>query len=362
MKLKRLAFALLAVLAAGWFAIGVFQARGADAMSADLSPAFLQTQPVMPPLDGAVHWLNTKPLTAQELRGKVVLVQFWTFSCINWLRTLPHVQAWADKYRDHGLVVIGVHTPEFGFEKEIAAVAKATADLGVTYAVAVDSGGTIWRAFRNNAWPAQYFVDARGAVRHRHIGEGEFLQSETIIQQLLMEAGATAFDPDPVQVDGRGALAQADWNHLASPETYLGHTRASGFASPGGLAPDRHRDYRAPQQLRLNAWALKGQWVVGPEAAKSQAAKASVRFRFRARDLHLVMGPQAHARPVPFRVLIDGQPPGRAHGVDVDAEGRGTLVEHKLYQLLRQPAPIEEREFEIEFPESGAEVFAFTFG
>jgi thiol-disulfide isomerase/thioredoxin len=362
MKPQRVALAASAVLCAAWIATNVAPPNEINAMPAERSTALLRTQTTMPPLDGAVHWLNSKPLTPAELRGKVVLVQFWTFSCINWLRTLPHVRAWADKYGDHGLVVIGVHTPEFGFEKNLATVARATADLRVTHPVAVDTGGVVWRAFGNNAWPALYFVDAKGMVRHRYFGEGDYQQSEKVIQQLLTEAGATGFEPAPVQVAGRGTQAPADWSHLASPETYVGHARASGFESLAGMFPDRRRAYRAPQRLRLNAWALAGEWVVGPEAARTEGANARVRYRFRARDLHLVMGPQEQAHPVPFRILIDGQPPGPSHGVDVDPSGRGVLVEHKLYQLVRQPSPIEEREFEIEFPHSGAEVFAFTFG
>jgi thiol-disulfide isomerase/thioredoxin len=316
----------------------------------------------MPALDGAVEWLNSKPLSAAELRGKVVLIDFWTYSCINWQRTLPHLRAWAEKYKDQGLVVIGVHTPEFSFEKDIEKVRQATAQLKVGYPVAVDTRHAIWRAFDNNYWPALYVVDARGTIRHHQFGEGGYERSERIIQQLLTEAGAKNVDTGLVRVDGAGSQADADWSNLRSPETYVGHDRTENFASPGGMSLGRERLYALPEQLKLNTWALSGDWKVEHETARLTRANGRIAYRFHARDLHLVMGSAAPGKPVPFRVLIDGRPPGPAHGVDVDEQGRGVLVEHRLYQLIRQPMPIEDRQFEIEFLEPGAEAYSFTFG
>jgi thiol-disulfide isomerase/thioredoxin len=349
---------LAAVLAAG-FAVELSGIRGNPLQAMPLAAARAESR--MPPLDGAVEWLNTKPLAAAELRGKVVLVNFWTYTCINWLRTASHVRAWSQKYKDHGLVVIGVHTPEFSFEKDLPKVRHMVAQLKVDHPVAVDSNYTIWRAFDNNAWPALYFIDANGKVRHSHLGEGGFERSEKVLQALLTEAGAKGFDPGLVQPEGRGLEAPADWASLRTPETYLGYARAENFSSPGGASRDRQRAYAAPERLRSNAWALSGDWQVGAEAASLQRANGRVIYRFHARDVHLVMGP-AGGKPIPFRVRVDGRPPGPAHGTDVDAEGRGTLVEHRLYQLVRQPGAVQDRQFEIEFLAPGAEVFAFTFG
>jgi thiol-disulfide isomerase/thioredoxin len=334
--------------------------RGIVPMPTMLSP--LPAEGPMPPLDGAVEWLNSKPLSTANLLGKVVLVEFWTYSCINWQRTLPHVRAWADKYRDQGLVVIGVHTPEFGFEKDIGNIRDAAAQLKVDFPIAVDSREAIWRAFDNNYWPALYFVDARGTIRHHHFGEGAFERSEQVLQQLLTDAGAKGIDGGLVHVEGSGSQAEADWANQRSPETYLGVDRAESFASPGGAAAGKQRLYAAPESLRLNAWALAGEWTIGRESARLEAANGRIVYRFHARDLHLVMGPTSRSKPVPFRILVDGQPPGAAHGADVDAAGRGALVEHRLYQLVRQPNPVIDRRFEIEFSEPGAEVFVFTFG
>jgi thiol-disulfide isomerase/thioredoxin len=316
----------------------------------------------MPTLDGATGWLNSKPLTPAELRGKVVLVDFGTFSCINWQRTLPHVRAWADKYRRLGLVVIGVHTPEFGFEKDIDNVREAIGQIKVGFPVAVDSERAIWGAFNNQYWPALYLVDASGMIRFHHFGEGAYEQTEKAIQQLLIEAGAKDVDTALVQVEGVGSQAEADWSSLRTGETYVGRDRAENFASPGGLTSGRARPYAAPERLPLNRWALAGEWKVESELAALTRANGRIVYRFHARDLHLVMGPAAKGRTVPFRVRIDGRPPGPAHGVDVDAEGRGVLVERRLYQLIRQARPVEDRQFEIEFLEPGVEVFSFTFG
>jgi thiol-disulfide isomerase/thioredoxin len=316
----------------------------------------------MPSLEGAVEWLNSKPLTAADLRGKVVLIDFWTYSCINWQRTLPYVRAWADKYKDQGLVVIGVHTPEFSFEKDLDNVRRASAQLKVRHPVAVDSEREIWGAFDNRYWPAQYFIDARGKVRHHHFGEGDYERSERIIQKLLTEAGAKGVGADVVRVEASGIHAEADWSNLRTPETYVGHDRAENFASPGGMTPGRQRAYAAPDRLQLNTWALAGDWTVQREAATLERPNGRIVYRFHARDLHLVMGPAVRGKLVPFRVLIDGQPPGPAHGVDVDAQGRGVIGEHRLYQLIRQPGPIVDRQFEIEFLEPGVQAYSFTFG
>jgi thiol-disulfide isomerase/thioredoxin len=315
-----------------------------------------------PSLDGANAWLNSEPLNVAGLRGKVVLVDFWTYTCINWLRTLPYVRAWARKYKDHGLVVIGVHTPEFDFEKGLDNVRRHAREQNVDYPIAVDSNYAIWRAFDNHYWPALYFIDEQGRVRHHVFGEGEYEQSERIIQQLLTEAGYGPFDRELVTVEAHGAEVDADWENLKSPETYVGYGRAERFASPGRELFDGARVYAAPARLALNAWALSGDWTMEREFSASNKAHAKIKYRFHARDLHLVMGPASRAAPVRFRVLIDGEPPRASHGADVDAQGYGTLAEPRMYQLIRQPGPIADRELEIEFLDAGAEVFSFTFG
>ena len=313
-------------------------------------------------LERANEWLNSPPLTASALRGKVVLVDFWTYTCINWLRTLPYIRAWHEKYRNQGLVVIGVHSPEFSFEKNLSNVRRAVKDMRIDYPVAVDSEHVIWRAFRNEYWPALYFIDAQGRVRHHHFGEGSYEQSEMVIQELLAEAGIGGTDRKSVSVDARGIEAAADWGSLKSPENYVGYERTQNFASPGGAVLDKPRMYVLPARVRLNEWALSGDWTVKKEAAVLNKPNGSIAYRFHARDLHLVMGPAAPGTSVRFRVLIDGQPPGAAHGIDVDEQGDGTVSEQRLYQLIRQPKPIGDRQFEIEFLGSGVEVFAFTFG
>ena len=313
-------------------------------------------------LERANEWLNSPQLTASDLRGKVVLIDFWTYTCINWLRTLPYVRAWREKYRDQGLVVIGVHAPEFSFEKNLSNVRSAVKDLRVDYPVAVDNDHVIWRAFRNNYWPALYFVDAQGRVRHHYFGEGAYEMSEMIIQELLAEAGKSGIDRQPVTVDSRGLEAAADWGSLRSGENYVGYERTQSFASPGGATLDKARMYQLPARLRLNEWALSGDWTVKKETAALNQPNGSITYRFHARDLHLVMGTAAPGTSVRFRVLIDGQPPGAAHGIDVDDQGNGTVTEQRLYQLIRQPTPIADHQFEIEFLGSGVEAFAFTFG
>jgi thiol-disulfide isomerase/thioredoxin len=324
--------------------------------------AQVSSQSELASLERADEWLNSPPLTAPALRGKVVLVDFWTYTCINWLRTLPYVRAWVDKYRDQGLVVIGVHAPEFAFEKNLNNVRRAVKDLRVDYPVAVDNDHAIWRAFNNQYWPALYFIDAQGRVRHHHFGEGSYEQSEMIIQELLAEAGATGVSREPVSVDAQGLEAAADWRNLKSGENYVGYERTENFASPGGAALNKPRPYELPARLRLNEWALSGDWTVKNEAAALNKPNGIIAYRFHARDLHLVMGPAAQGASVRFRVLIDGQPPGAAHGTDVDEQGYGAVTEQRLYQLIRQPKPIADRQFEIEFLGSGVEAFAFTFG
>ena len=313
-------------------------------------------------LGRATEWLNSPPLTAAGLRGKVVLIDFCTYTCINWLRTLPYVRAWAGKYKDKGLVVIGVQTPEFGFEKEVDNVRRAVKDMKVDYPIAMDNDYAIWRGFNNEYWPAVYVVDAQGHIRHHYFGEGEYEQSERIIQQLLAEAGGRGVGHELVAVDARGIEAAADWDSLQSPENYLGYGRTENFASPGGAASDTRRVYAVPARLRLNEWALTGDWTVGKQATLLNQANGRIAYRFHARDLHLVMGPAARGTSVRFRLLIDGQPPGAAHGLDVDDQGNGTVTEQRLYQLIRQPKPIADRQVEIEFLDSGVETFAFTFG
>jgi thiol-disulfide isomerase/thioredoxin len=303
----------------------------------------------MPPLSGATGWLNSAPLTAANLRGKVVLVEFWTYTCINWLRQLPYVRAWAQKYRQHGLVVIGAHTPEFEFEKDLENVRRAVKEMRIAYPIAIDNDFGVWRAFRNSAWPALYFVDAQGRIRRHHIGEGDYPRSEKLIQQLLADSGVADVPRDLVSPDGRGAEAAADWANLRSPETYLGQ-RA------------QNRVNAAAARLRLNQWSAAGDWTARKEALVLPKPNGRIAYRFHARDLHLVMGPAVAGSTVRFRVVVDGKPPGAAHGVDIDEEGKGKLTEQRLYQLVRQPNPISDRQFEIEFIDTGVEAFAFTFG
>jgi len=316
----------------------------------------------MPPLDGATAWLNSPPLTTQGLRGKVVLVEFWTYTCINWLRTLPYVRAWAEKYRDQGLVVIGAHAPEFPFEHDLENVRRAARDMRIAYPIAIDNKFAIWRAFSNHYWPAMYFVDAAGRIRRHQFGEGDYEEAERVIQRLLVEAGVTGVPQDVVSGDAQGAEAAADWNDLESPETYLGYERGESFASPGGLALDERRTYAIPAGLGRNEWALAGDWTVGEQAARLNMANGRIAYRFHARDLHLVMGPAARGTSVRYRVLLDGQPAGAAHGSDVDDQGYGTVTDQRLYQLIRQPQPITDRQFVIEFLDPGVEAFVFTFG
>jgi thiol-disulfide isomerase/thioredoxin len=322
----------------------------------------LPVEGMLPSLDGATGWLNSPPLTAGDLHGKIVLVSFWTYTCVNWLRQLPYLRAWAAKYAVHRLVVIGVHTPEFGFEHDLANVRRAVRDMGIDYPVATDNDYAVWDAFANHYWPALYFADAQGRIRHHHFGEGEYRQSEMVIQQLLVEAGTTDHDHEPVTVTARGVEAAADWASLRSAENYTGYERTENFASPGGTVPGKSNRYEVPVRLGLNHWALSGDWTTGEQAITLNEAGGRVAYRFHARDLNMVMGPAAPGAAIRFRVRVDGQPPGAAHGADLDGQGDGTVAEQRLYQLIRQPGPVTERTFEVTFLDPGVQAFAFTFG
>jgi thiol-disulfide isomerase/thioredoxin len=309
----------------------------------------------MPSLGGATEWLNSEPLGPAELRGHVVLVNFWTLTCINWLRQEPYVRAWSQAYRDDGLVVIGVHTPEFSFEHDIDSVRQATKEREIDYPVAVDSDYAIWSAFDNHYWPALYFVDREGVIRDQHFGEGRYEESERVLQRLL------GVERELVSVEGLGVEAEADWDHLRTPETYLGYGRGERFASPNGAAFDERRAYELPDRLRSNHWAPAGEWTIGREKVVLEQAGGSIAYRFHARDAHLVLSPGAR-EPIPFRVLVEGEPPGRSHGVDVDEDGNGVLADGRMYQLVRQHDAVRERTLEITFLEPGAQAYAFTFG
>ena len=317
----------------------------------------------LPDLSGATAWLNSPPFTKNQLKGKVVLVDFWTYSCINCLRSMPYLRAWAARYKDSGLVVIGVHTPEFGFEEDPANVAKAVRKFDITFPVAIDSQHKIWNAFNNEYWPAHYFIDATGRIRFHHFGEGSYDESEKWIKQLLAERNGQPAQPrQGVEASGTGVEAPADGRSMESPETYIGYERAAHFVSPGGLNRESSRNYTAPRHLELNQWALAGKWTDRGQDAHLDSTPGSILFRFHARDLHLVLGPAANAKPVRFRIRIDGQAPGENHGVDTDAQGYGVVTEDRLYQLVRQQTPIEDHTFEIEFLDPGVHAFSFTFG
>jgi thiol-disulfide isomerase/thioredoxin len=346
----------LALAALGWSALaGSTVARGQE------PPSIVGSSPLYG-LSGATGWINSKPLSGKDLKGKVVLVDFWTYSCINCLRSLPYMEAWAEKYKDSGLVVIGVHTPEFDFEKELPNVQRAVQKFGVTYPVALDSNRAIWEAFHNEYWPAHYFIDAKGKVRFEHFGEGNYDQSERWIQQLLAERAAAPMPGGAVSVHGEGVEAASDEKDVHSPETYIGYARAQHFASPGGFRQDIEKSYAAPGQLQPNQWGLEGKWVDRQQVAELKSAGGKIFFHFYARDLHLVLGPTADGKPVRFRVTIDGQAPGANHGVDTDAEGNGVVTEQRLYQLIRQQGDVTDHIFTIEFEDPGVQAFSFTFG
>jgi thiol-disulfide isomerase/thioredoxin len=333
--------------------------RSATEMSTTIQ---LPVEDELPSLAGATAWLNTEPVTRESLRGRPVLVEFWTFTCINWIRTFPYVRSWYEKYRDDGLFVLGVHTPEFEVERDLEQVRRAAAAMGIEYPIAVDSDYAIWRAFGNQYWPALYFADADGQIRHHRFGEGEYEYSEIVIQLLLTAAGAPNVSRKLAPVEARGVEAPADWDELRSPETYIGYARAENFASPEPRSWDQPHEYSLPEGLELNQWALAGHWTVGPQAAVLNASAGRIAHRFHARGLHLVMAPGPAQRPVRFRVLLDGEPPESAHGVDTDERGRGSVAEPRLFQLVRQRGGVSERTFEITFLDPGVRAYVFTFG
>ena len=322
----------------------------------------LPDEGALAPFSGATAWLNSEPLTPEGLRGRVVLVDFWTYTCVNWLRTLPYVRAWAAKYRDNGLTVIGVHTPEFGFERDVDNIVAQSRNFGVEYPVAIDSDYAVWRAFANHFWPAVYIADGEGSIRHHHFGEGEYAQTEMIIQQLLLDAGADGIDQNLVEVEFRGLEVAADWRTLQSPETYTGYGQSSGFASDDVATFDEPHVYAAAPRLPLNDWDLSGNWTVTQHAAVLLEAGGRIAFQFHARDLNLVMGPASKGASIPFRVFLDGHIAEGAHGSDVESGGRGSVTDQRTYQLIRQPGLIADRRFEIEFLDAGVEAYCFTFG
>ena len=332
-------------------------------MSAAKSSGDLPVEGEIPSFAGATLWLNSPPLTPEALRGKVVMVDFWTYSCINCLRALPFVESWYEKYKDHGLVVIGVHAPEFAFEKDPNNVRRAVADLKVTYPVALDNDYAIWQAFNNQYWPAHYFIDATGRIRGHHFGEGNYDESEQTLRKLLTDAGQTDLPPPGMgAAKAVGVQAPPDEAHDQSPETYVGYRRAEKFASPGGFVQDQLHGYSAPAALKLNQWALSGSWNVDPEKAVLGAVPGKIEFRFYARDLHLVLGPSSDGKPVRFRVLLDGAAAAANHGADTDSSGAGTIDRQRLYQLIRQSGDVREHVFSIEFLDSGVQAYSFTFG
>lgn len=335
--------------------------RGFASANAQDAPSQVGTMP-LPSLAGSTGWINSKPLTAKELKGKVVLVDFWDYSCINCIRAIPYIRAWADKYRDSGLVVIGVHAPEFEEEKQRANVEKAVQRFGITYPVAIDSNYAIWKGFNNQYWPAHYFIDAKGKVRFEHFGEGEYAKSEQWIQQLLKEANATTMPTGIATVHGQGVQAAAHMDEIASPETYIGYARADNFVSPGGLKHDAEKLYQVPGSLQLNQWGLVGTWADYGQKAVLKSAGGKIVFRFHARDLHLVLSSGANGKPVRYRVTMDGKPLGANHGVDTDAQGNGVVTDDRLYQLIRQSGTPTDHTFAIEFLDPGVQAFSFTFG
>ena len=323
----------------------------------------LPVEGMIPSFEGANGWLNSQPLTPSGLRGHAVVVQFWTYTCINWLRTQAHYRAWSLRYRDRGLVTIGVHTPEFKFEHHVDNVRWAVQARNIDYPVAIDSDFAVWRAFANNYWPALYFVDSQGRIRHHRFGEGDYERSEMVIRQLLADAGVEDLPPGLASIEPKGDEVQADWENLGSPESYLGYDQATGFdGGAGGVEWDKPHRYSAPRQLRLNRWGLSGNWTIRSDASALSGPEGKVAYQFHARDVNLVMGPAQKGTTVRFRVLLDGEIATAAHGADVDADGNGKVVQQRMYQLIRQPGPIRDRRFEIEFLDGGVEAFCFTFG
>jgi thiol-disulfide isomerase/thioredoxin len=340
---------------------GTFDREKSLSLTAAESQPALADEGRLPDLDGAITWLNSTPLNRKSLQGKVVLVDIWTYSCINSLRQLPYMKSWAAKYKDAGLVVIGVHAPEFGFEKERANVENAVRDLKLTYPIAIDSNHAIWQAFNNEYWPADYFIDGQGRIRYHHFGEGEYVESERVIQELLKENGATGLNLSPVSLSADGVEA-APSGDVQSPETYVGYARTERFASPGRLAQDARKTYSAPASPSLNQWGLSGSWNVGAESAALQGPPGKIVFRFHARDLHMVLGPAKNGKPVRFRVTLDGGTPSDDCGLDSAPDGTGEVRDPRLYQLIRQKGRVKDRTFEIEFLDPGIQAFSFTFG
>jgi thiol-disulfide isomerase/thioredoxin len=348
---------------AGMAAVVIFLcAMGASltAVQAQDEPNLIGSKP-LPGLSGATGWINSKPLTAKDLQGKVVLVDFWTYSCINCLRSMPYIEAWSQKYKDSGLVVIGVHSPEFGFEQQMANVQAAVQKFGITFPIALDSKMAVWNAFHNEFWPADYFIDIHGKVRFEHFGEGKYDESEKWIQTLLKERSAS-MPGGLVTVQASGAEAAGDFREVQSSETYIGYARAANFVSKGGIKRDTEHLYVLPSHFSLNEWGLDGNWIDHEQVAVLGSAGGKIAFRFHARDLHLVLGPTADGKPVRFRVTIDGQAPGENHGVDTDAQGNGVVTAYRLYQLVRQKGKIQDHVFTIEFQDPGVQAFSFTFG
>jgi thiol-disulfide isomerase/thioredoxin len=320
------------------------------------------TQKREPSFSGATGWINTKPLNLADLRGKVVLIDFWTYTCINWRRTLPYVREWASKYKDRGLIVIGVHTPEFPFEHQLENVKVATKEMGITYPVATDNNFEIWNSFQNEYWPALYLIDAKGQIRYQKFGEGDYQESERQIQQLLKETSAKNIPGKTVDLQPSGFEVAADWKNLKSPENYVGYTRTQGFASPEQVVADKQSLYSPPKQLNLNQWALSGEWIMEKDRLVLSKGQGKIIYRFHARDLNLILGPAMRGASVKFHILIDGKAPGSAHGLDIDSSGNGTVTEQRMYQLIRQQGPVIDREFQIDFSDPKAEVYDFTFG
>jgi thiol-disulfide isomerase/thioredoxin len=355
-KTRRLPLQLLV-----WSALACSAAFAQSVTASEEPPSIIGSSPLSG-LSDATGWINSAPLKAKQLKGKVVLIDFWDYSCINCIRAIPYIRAWADKYKDSGLVVIGVHTPEFDVEKQMANVQKAVRKFDITYPVAVDSDYAIWKAFHNEYWPAHYFIDVKGKVRFEHFGEGEYEQSEKWIQELLKEANAKPMTEGAVSVHGEGVMAASDAKEVRSPETYIGYARAAHFMSPGGFKEDAEKTYALPDQLSPNSWALSGSWIDHRQVAVLQTQGGRIAFRFYARDLHLVLGPSEDGKPIHFHVTIDGHPPGENHGVDTDNDGNGVVTDHRLYQLIRQQGAISGHVFAIEFDDPGVQAFSFTFG
>jgi thiol-disulfide isomerase/thioredoxin len=315
-----------------------------------------------PSLGSATKWLNSQPLTLEGLRGKVILIDFWTYTCINWRRTLPYIREWASRYEDQGLVVIGIHTPEFSFEQNFENITRALKEMKINYPVAIDNDFGIWHSFHNEYWPALYLIDGKGQVRYRKFGEGDYQKSELQIQQMLREVQGNNVPMETVALQPKGFEAAADWENLETPENYVGYIRTQGFASPEGVVADKRMLYSVPRQLNLNQWGLSGEWFMGRESLFLPGGQGKVTYRFHARDLNIIMGPAVPGTSIKFRVFIDGNAPGPAHGLDVDSSGNGTITEPRMYQLIRQEGLITDREFQIEFLDPDVEVYDFTFG